>query len=70
MQFLADLWPTCDECDGQRFRPEVLEARWRGLSIADVLSQTVDEAAAHFAHQPDAARILESLQAVGSAIWA
>ena len=50
---------------GQRFRPEVLEVRWRGFSIADVLSQTVDEAAAHFAHQPDAARILESLQAVG-----
>ena len=65
MQFLADLWLTCDECDGQRFRPEVLEVRWRGLSIADVLSQTVDQAAAHFAHQPDAARILESLQAVG-----
>ncbi len=65
MQFLADLWLLCDECDGKRFRPEVLEVRWRGLSIADVLAMTVDEAAAQFAHQPDASRILESLQAVG-----
>ena len=30
MQFLADLWLTCEECDGRRYAPEVLEVRWRG----------------------------------------
>ena len=44
MQFMADVEMTCPECDGARFKPEVLEARYRGLSISDVLRQTADDA--------------------------
>jgi excinuclease ABC subunit A len=65
MQFLADLWLTCEECRGRRFTPEVLEVHLRGRSIADVLDLTVDEAAEFLAHQPQAAQILRTLQEVG-----
>ncbi len=65
MQFLADLWLTCEECDGRRFLPEVLEVRLRGRSIADVLEMTVDEARAFLEHQPEIMRVLDSLAAVG-----
>ncbi|RMH06288.1 MAG: excinuclease ABC subunit A [Nitrospirae bacterium] len=44
MYFFEDLYITCEACQGQRFRPEVLEIRFRGLSIAQVLQLTVDEA--------------------------
>ena len=37
MQFLADLWLTCDECGGRRYAAEVLEVKYRGKSVADVL---------------------------------
>jgi excinuclease ABC subunit A len=65
MQFLADLWLACEECDGKRYAPEVLEVRFRGKSIADVLSMTVDEALEFLAHQPQIVTILESLREVG-----
>jgi excinuclease ABC subunit A len=65
MQFLADLWLTCEECEGRRFLPEVLEVRLRGRSIADVLDMTVDEARAFLEHQPEIIRVLDSLAAVG-----
>ncbi len=65
MQFLADLWLTCDECDGSRYKPEVLEVKHRGLSMADVLALSVDEAAEYLAHQPKCLQILQTLQEVG-----
>ncbi len=65
MQFLPDLWLTCEECDGARYRPEVREVHFRGKSIADVLAMTVDEAATFLAHQPHPARILKILREVG-----
>ena len=65
MQFLADLWLTCEECDGKRYKPEVLEVRHRGLSVADLLALSVDEARELLAHQPRAAHILETMAAVG-----
>jgi excinuclease ABC subunit A len=65
MQFLADLWLPCEECDGKRFGPEVLEVRYRGLSIADVLERTVDEALELFAHLPKAVEVLRTLADVG-----
>jgi excinuclease ABC subunit A len=65
MQFLADVWLTCEECGGKRFRPEVLEARYRGKHIADVLDLPADEALAFLEHQPEAARILAALVRVG-----
>ena len=65
MQFLADLWLVCEECDGKRYMPEVLEVRFRGRSIADVLDMTVDEALSFFEHQPEIVRLLEGLASVG-----
>ncbi|MBV9947789.1 MAG: excinuclease ABC subunit UvrA, partial [Myxococcales bacterium] len=48
MQFLADVQLLCPVCQGKRFRPEVLEVKHRGRSIADVLAMTVEEALAAF----------------------
>ncbi|MCP3915659.1 MAG: excinuclease ABC subunit UvrA [bacterium] len=65
MQFLADLWLTCEECDGRRFQPEVLEVRFRGKSIADVLDMSVVEALEFLAHVPKAKEVLATLNDVG-----
>ena len=65
LQFLPDLWLVCEECDGTRYRPEVLEIAWRGKSIADVLNMSVDQAKDFFAHQPRLQTILESKADVG-----
>jgi len=65
MQFLADLWLTCEECDGKRFQPEILEVRFRGRSIADVMAMTVEEASEFLAHQPHALAILRTLADIG-----
>ncbi len=48
MFFLEDVTMVCDECEGRRYRPEVLEHTHRGRSIADVLDMTAAEAAAFF----------------------
>jgi excinuclease ABC subunit A len=65
MQFLSDLWLVCEECDGKRYAPEVLEVKLRGKSIADALELSVDEACELFAHQPRITSILETLRDVG-----
>ena len=65
MQFLPDLWLVCEECDGRRYRPEVLEVLHRGRSVADVLAMSVDEALELLEHQPKLARILRALADVG-----
>ncbi|MDE6612430.1 MAG: ATP-binding cassette domain-containing protein, partial [Muribaculaceae bacterium] len=48
MQFLADVTIECEECHGKRFKRDVLEVRYRGKNIADILDMTVDEAIAFF----------------------
>jgi excinuclease ABC subunit A len=65
MQFLADLWLTCEACDGKRYAPEVLEVRLRGKNIADALEMSVDEALEFFQHQPRLVEILRTLKDVG-----
>ncbi|TAJ02520.1 MAG: excinuclease ABC subunit A, partial [Planctomycetota bacterium] len=65
MQFLADLWLPCEECDGRRYRPEVLDARWRGKNIAEALELSADEALELFEHQPHVERPLRALVDVG-----
>ena len=65
MQFLADVYLRCPDCDGKRFRASVLQVKYQGRSIADVLDLTVDEAVAVFADATDIVRSLEPLRAVG-----
>jgi excinuclease ABC subunit A len=48
MQFLADLYLPCDVCKGKRYRQEVLDVRYRGKNIDDVLAMTVEEAITFF----------------------
>ena len=53
MQFMADLTLTCDSCHGQRFKRDVLEVRFAGKNINDVLSMTVTEAIAFFSEEQE-----------------
>jgi excinuclease ABC subunit A len=77
MQFLSDVYLRCPDCDGRRYRPEVLEVklasapasrgkrRERARSMADVLDMTIAQALAFFADQPRVLEALEPLSAVG-----
>jgi excinuclease ABC subunit A len=65
MQFLADVFVPCDECDGKRFKPRVLEVRYRGRSIHQVLDLTVREALTFFSSSPKVLRRLQVLDETG-----
>jgi excinuclease ABC subunit A len=65
MQFMADLWVTCDQCNGTRFREDVLECRYRDQNIAQVLSMTVREAFPFFRGHPAVQKKLKALVDVG-----
>jgi excinuclease ABC subunit A len=65
MQFLADVFVPCDQCDGKRFKPQVLEVRYRGRSIHQVLDLTVREALAFFSTSPKVLRRLQVLDEIG-----
>lgn len=65
MQFLEDVVEVCDECEGHRFAPSVLETTYRGIDIAQVLALTIDEAAQLFADQPRIHGPLEVARSVG-----
>ncbi len=65
MYFFEDVYVTCQECEGRRYRPEVLQVTYKGRHISQVLQQTIDEAVEFFAAQPVLARRLKVLQEVG-----
>ncbi len=65
MQFLSDVYLRCADCDGRRYRPEILEIHIEGKSIADVLDMTVNEALAFFAAEPKVCAALRPLAEVG-----
>ena len=65
MQFMADLVMECEACHGQRFKSDVLEVRYHGKNIAEVLDLTVDEAIEFFADEPNVTNRLIPLQKVG-----
>ena len=65
MQFLADVFVPCDECDGKRFKPQVLEVRYRGKNVNQVLDLTVREALAFFSTSPKVLRRLQVLDEIG-----
>ena len=65
MQFMADVELVCEACGGKRFRDEILEVKYRGKSIYDVLEMTVDDAIAFFGEDrkdSTCKRIVERLQ--------
>ena len=65
MVFMADVHVLCEHCGGSRYRPEVLEVKVRGQSVADVLEMTVDRAIRFFLREPKLGHALWQLQQVG-----
>ena len=64
MQFMADVSMVCEACGGKRFKPDILEVRYKGLNIDDILNMSVEEAITFFGAQEDstAKKIAERLQ--------
>jgi excinuclease ABC subunit A len=64
MQFMADVSMVCESCGGRRFKPDILEVRYKGKNIDDILNMSVSEAISFFGSQEDpvAVRIAERLQ--------
>ncbi|MBQ4299050.1 MAG: excinuclease ABC subunit A, partial [Bacteroidales bacterium] len=70
MQFMADVTMLCETCGGKRFKPEILEVRYKGLNVDDILNMSVDEAIEFFGAQKEElaqtiARKLQTLVDVG-----
>jgi excinuclease ABC subunit A len=65
MHLMPDIWVTCDDCHGTRFKRETLDVRFKGRSIAEVLALTVTEALELFANQRPIRHILGTLADVG-----
>ncbi len=65
MNFLPDVYVTCDVCHGRRYNRETLEVKYKGKSIAEVLEMTVEEAVAFFDAVPSVKRKLKTLYDVG-----
>ena len=64
MQFMADVSMVCESCGGKRFKPDILEVRYKGMNIDDILNMSVEEAISFFGSQDDpiAVKIAEKLQ--------
>ncbi len=64
MQFMADVVLTCESCGGQRFKKDILEVKYKGLNIADVLNLSVNQAITFFKGQKESAatKVAERLQ--------
>ncbi|MBR3906255.1 MAG: excinuclease ABC subunit UvrA [Clostridia bacterium] len=65
MHFMADIYVPCEVCHGKRYSRETLEVKYRGLSIADVLDLTVEEAMGVFENHPSIMQKLQTLYDVG-----
>jgi excinuclease ABC subunit A len=65
MQFLADVELVCEECKGTRFKPQILDVRYKGKNINDVLGITIREALTFFKETPRVANKLKVLDEVG-----
>ena len=65
MDFLADVWVTCQVCSGKRFNRETLSVEYKGASIADALEMDISEAMAHFEAIPQIHHKLSTLKSVG-----
>ncbi|MFA6490152.1 MAG: excinuclease ABC subunit UvrA [Candidatus Micrarchaeia archaeon] len=65
MQFLPDVYVTCEECDGKRYDSETLQVKYKGKNIHDVLSMSVEEALQFFTNIPAIKNKLETMVDVG-----
>ena len=65
MEFLPDVYVSCETCKGKRYNRETLEVRFKGKSISDVLDMTVEESVTFFENQPRILRKIETLNDVG-----
>jgi excinuclease ABC subunit A len=65
MQFMADIELTCEECGGKRYRKDVLQVKYRGKNIHDVLEMSVSEAIEFFVDEPSITNKLQPLEDVG-----
>ncbi len=65
MQFLPDVYVTCDVCKGTRYNSETLEVRYKEKNIADILAMTIEEAIAFFQHHGSILHKLQTLSDVG-----
>jgi excinuclease ABC subunit A len=65
MQFLADVFVPCDQCEGKRFKPQVLDVKYRGRGVDQVLDMTVREALTFFSSSPKVLRRLHVLDEIG-----
>lgn len=65
MQFLPDVYVTCDECKGKRYNSETLKVKYKGKTISEVLDMTVEEALEFFKNVPVVEKKLQTLNKVG-----
>jgi len=65
MQFLADVFVPCEQCNGMRFKPQVLEVKYKGKNVHQVLDMTVREALTFFSGSPKVLRRLHVLDEIG-----
>ena len=65
MQFMADIELTCEACNGARFRKDVLNVKYRGKSVHDVLEMPISEAIEFFVDEPSITKKLQPLENVG-----
>jgi len=65
MQFMADVFLTCEDCGGKKFKNEVLEVEYNGKNISEVLAMTLDESMDFFKEEPKIIKLLQPLQQVG-----
>ncbi|HEX5002443.1 MAG TPA: excinuclease ABC subunit UvrA [Bacteroidia bacterium] len=65
MNFLPDVYVHCESCGGKRYNREILEVRYRGKSINDVLDMSIEEAVTFFANMPSICHKIKTIQEVG-----
>jgi excinuclease ABC subunit A len=65
MQFLADVFVPCEQCEGRRFKPQVLEVKYKNKSMTQVLDMTVKEALTFFSNSAKVLRRLQVLDEIG-----
>ena len=65
MNFLPDVYVSCENCQGQRYNKETIEVKYKGKSIADVLNMTISEAVIFFENLPKIHRVISTLNSVG-----